>query len=77
MRRRRKVRKYRGYPKTFTVSPTDALLFSGFTALVSLAMGASPNKALDYGIACLRACGAQFEIIEEDEDDRPFMVGLA
>jgi hypothetical protein len=59
------------------VKPTDALLFSGFTALVSLAMGASPDKAIEYGIACLRTCGAKFEIIEEDEGDRPFMVGLS
>lgn len=60
------------------ISPVELLCFSGASVLISMALGASPDKALEYGIECLRKTRIKFKIIDEDENKEPaFMLGLA
>lgn len=66
--------------KLFKPSPVrtgDALIFSGVSCLVALAMGASPDKALEYGIQTLKLFGAKIDVKDPEDDEKPFMLGLA
>jgi hypothetical protein len=76
--RSRKNNRRRGFrPFCISVNKSDALMVSGMGVLASMAMGASPDKALDYGIAVLRFFGAEVEVITDSEPETSFMVGLA
>lgn len=75
MVRRRK--RPRGMPRTIHVNPVDALCLSGLSVLASLALGASPDKALDYGIQTLKLFGAKIEIEPSEPKEEDFMLGLA
>jgi hypothetical protein len=80
MRRRKPHKRPRRYPIQNPFKAKDALLFSGASVLIAMAMGASPDKAMDYGIQVLKLCGARVEL--ESEEEKPekesdFMLGLA
>lgn len=67
-------------PQRNPFKATDALLYSGASVLIAMALGASPDKAMEYGIQCLKFCGAKVELIPDNAPDAApdhFMVGLA
>ncbi len=75
--RRRKKRPQR-FKRRNPFGPGDALLFSGASVLIAMALGASPDKAMDYGIQALRLCGARVTLQKEPEpEEADFMLGLA
>lgn len=77
IRNRKRGRKRRRVPLPARFSGKDVLLFSGATVLFSWAMGASPDKALEYGLTALKVLGAKVEIEPPDNSEEDFMLGLA